>query len=138
LAQQLITTVGTLVVAIASFYFGSTMTSSAAKKEREGSAAAQALTAASNPVIKDIIPVEGAKSKQLSLEIVGTGFWSPKAVRLLRGNEEMLGTELLSNATKIQCKVMIDKDPGGKWDVIVENADGKQGRLPDAFTITQT
>lgn len=58
LAQQLITTVGTLVVAIASFYFGSTMPSSAAKKEREEGSAAQ--------MIEDIGPREGAQGKELA------------------------------------------------------------------------
>jgi hypothetical protein len=35
LAQQLITTIGTLVVAVSSFYFGGATATSAAKKERE-------------------------------------------------------------------------------------------------------
>jgi hypothetical protein len=137
LAQQLITTVGTLVVAIASFYFGSTMTSSAAKKEREGIVAAQALTAASNPVIKDITHKEGEKGQEITMEITGTDFKAPRKVQLLRGSEAMAGTEVLSNATKIQCKIMIDKEPGGKWDVVVLNEDGKEARLVEAFTIKQ-
>ena len=128
LAQQLITTVGTLVVAIASFYFGSTLTGSTAKKERQEISPA--------PVVKDVTPKEGAKGNQLSLEIVGTGFKSPRVVRLLRGNEAMDGTELLSNPTKIQCKVLIDKEPGGKWDLIVENEDGAKAQLSEVFTIT--
>ncbi|MCX5801249.1 MAG: hypothetical protein NTX17_07685 [Candidatus Eisenbacteria bacterium] len=130
LAQQLITTVGTLVVAIASFYFGSTLPSSAAKKEREEVSAA--------PMIQDITPREGAQGKELGLEIEGTGFKSPRAVRLLRGGEAMVGTEVLSNATKIQCKVLIDKEPGGKWDINVENEDGTTARLAAVFAITQT
>jgi uncharacterized membrane protein YhaH (DUF805 family) len=59
LAQQLLTTVGTLVVAIASFYFGTTMV----KKEREGTLAAQTETEGSNPVIKDITPKEGQRGQ---------------------------------------------------------------------------
>jgi hypothetical protein len=55
LAQQLIAKVGTLVVAIASFYFGTTMESSAAKKEREGISAV--------PVIKDTTPGKGGKGQ---------------------------------------------------------------------------
>jgi hypothetical protein len=128
LAQQLITTVGTLVVAIASFYFGSTLTTSASKKERdEGSAA---------PMIKDVTPRESAKGNQLSLEIAGTGFKSPRVVRLLRGDEAMVGTDVLSNATTIRCKVLIDKEPGGKWDIIVENEDGTKAQMANAFSIT--
>jgi hypothetical protein len=137
LAQQLITTVGTLVVAIASFYFGSAVTSSAAKKEREEIAAAQADASASNLVINDITPKEGTKGNEIGFEIAGTGFTSPKAVRLLRGSETMEATEVLSNATKIQCKIKIDKEPDGKWDMIVDNGDGKQARAAEIFTINK-
>jgi hypothetical protein len=138
LAEQLLTTVGTLVVAIASFYFGSTMTTSAARKEREGIALVQAAAGASNLVIKDITPKEGAKGKEIGFEIAGTGFTSPRAVRLLRGSEAMEGTEVLSNPTKIQCKIMVDKEPDGKWDIIVENGDGNKTRLAEVFTIMQS
>jgi hypothetical protein len=131
LAQQLLTTVGTLVVAIASFYFGSAV--AAAKKEREEAAAG-----ASNLVIKDITPKEGAKGKEIGFEIAGTGFTSPRAVRLRRGSEAMEGTEVLSNPTKIQCKIMVDKEPGDKWDIMVENGDGNKTRLDKVFTITQS
>ena len=139
LAHQLITIVGTLVVSIASFYFGSTMASSAAKKEREEILAAQAVAAASNPVIKDITPKEGEKGQEIPMmEIVGTDFKAPRTVQLVRGSEAMVGTGVLSNATKIQCKVMIDKEPDGKWDVLVENEDGKQARLAEVFVIKHT
>jgi hypothetical protein len=138
LAQQLITTVGTLVVSIASFYFGTTMASSAAKKEREPILAAQAVTVVSNPVIKDITPKEGEKGQDIAMEIVGTDFRAPRTVQLLRGSEAMVGTGVLSSATKIQCKVMIDKEPDGKWDLIVLNEDGKQARLAEVFVIKQT
>lgn len=124
LAQQLITTIGTLVVAVAGFYFGSSSV-----------AAAQMAIAVSHPVIKDIIPREGVKDQQIGLEIVGTDFKSPKTVSLHRGNEVMFGTEVMSNTTKIQCKIKIDKEPDGKWDVIVENEDGKEARLNEIFTI---
>jgi hypothetical protein len=129
LAQQLITTVGTLVVAISSFYFGSTITSAAsAKKEREELPSA--------PTIKDVTPREGAKGKQVNLDIEGTGLNSPRAVRLLRGSEAMVCTDLLSSPTKINCKVLIDKEPGNKWDIVIENADGTTAQLPVIFTIT--
>lgn len=130
LAQQLLTTVGTLVVAVAGFYFGSTAVSSAV-------AAAQGTTAAS-PSIKDVKPREGAQGAEISLEISGTDFKSPKTVRLVRGSEVMIGSEILSSPTKILCRVTIDKDPDGKWDVVVENEDGKLARLPEAFTIVKS
>jgi hypothetical protein len=136
LAQQLITTVGTLVVAIASFYFGASMASP--KKEPEGGLGAQAITVVSNPVIKDIKPKEGRKGQLTPMEIEGTGFKAPRAVQLMRGSEVMAGTEILSNSTKIQCNVMVDKEPGDKWDVIVVNEDTKPARLDKVFTIMQS
>jgi len=131
LAQQLITTVGTLVVAVAGFYFGSTAVSSAVAATQ-----AAASTATPTPVIASFTPKEGPKSKEISFEIVGTGFKSPKEVRLMRGDETMSATDILSNATRIQGKIKVDKDPNGKWDLVVENEDGKQARLTDAFMIT--
>ena len=124
LAQQLITTVGTLVVAVAGFYFGS----SATKGPING-------RATPNPVIKDVTPREGEKGKQIDLKVVGSGFASAKGVRLVRGAEEMVGTDVISNDTRISCKLTIDKEPDGKWDLLVENEDGKQARLAEVFTI---
>jgi hypothetical protein len=135
LAQQLITTVGTLVVAVAGFYFGSSTATGVAKKERDELSATQVAGARSAFVINDVTPHEGEKGKSIDLEILGADFPFPKAVRLVRGREIMEGTEILSNKVKIQCKIMIDKEPGGKWDLIVENEDGKQAQSVDAFTI---
>jgi hypothetical protein len=134
LAQQLITTVGTLVVAIASFYFGTTTSSSAAQKERDKIISAQS----SNPVIDDITPKEGEKGNVIDMEIIGTDLNKARTVQLIRGSEKMICSGVSSNATKIQCKVMIDKEPDGKWDVIVSNDDGKQAKLAEAFTIKRT
>jgi len=128
LAQQLLTTVGTLVVAVAGFYFGSTTVGSAF-------AAAQGPAPVSSPTIKDATR-SGPKGKQLPFEIVGTDFRSPKSVRLVRDNDEMGASDILSSATKIHCTFMIDKEPDGKWDVIVENDDGKQAKLTKWFEIT--
>jgi hypothetical protein len=128
LAQQLLTTVGTLVVAVAGFYFGSSAVSSAV-------AAVQGTTA-TNPAITDVTPKEGKKGEKVPLEIVGTDFKSPKAVRLVRGSETIVGTEITSSATMIRCTMALDKEPGGdKWDVVVDNEDGKQARKDKVFTI---
>lgn len=130
LAQQLMTTVGTLVVAVAGFYFGSTVVSSAV-------AAVQGTTTASNPAITDVSPKEGKKDETITLEIVGSDFRSPKSARLVRASEVIGGTEITSSATMIRCKIKLDKEPSGdKWDVVIENEDGKQARKEKIFTIT--
>jgi hypothetical protein len=138
LAQQLITTVGTLYVAISSFYFGNAMAKSDKTEEPQSIQVAQTHTSILNPVIKDITPKEGKKGQEIAMEILGTDFKAPVTVQLLRGSEAMICGEVLSNATKIQCKVIIDKEPDGKWDVIVSNEDGKRAQLTKVFTIIKT
>jgi hypothetical protein len=127
-AQQLITTVGTLVVAVAGFYFGSSAVSTAV--------AAEPGAKSSHPIIKSIQPIAGAKAITIDVEITGTDFKSPQRVQLVRGSEEILGTDIVSNAEKIRCKFTLDKAPDGKWDLVVQNEDGEEARLAGAFTIT--
>jgi hypothetical protein len=128
LAQQLVTTVGTLVVAVAGFYFGSTTMSSAT--------AAAAASSGSSPVVSRVTPDQSPKGKEITLEISGAGFKAPKAVRLTRGNETMSASDILSSATKIRAVLRVDKEPDGKWDLVVDNDDGKEARLAGAFTIS--
>jgi flagellar biogenesis protein FliO len=130
LAQQLITTVGTLVVAVAGFYFGSTAVSSAVAAVRNPADAAP-----SAPTITNVSPRDGANGDTVDLDITGTGFKSPRDVRLKRGQEVMIAQDILANPTKIRCRVPINKAPGPKWDLIVENEDGTQATLAGAFTI---
>lgn len=127
-AQQLITTVGTLVVAVAGFYFGSTAVS--------GGIAAERGAKLSHPMIKNIQPTQGVKGNTVDVEITGSDFNSPQRVQLVRASEEILATDTTSNAEKIRCKFGLAKPPDGKWDIVVQNADGEEARLPGAFTIT--
>jgi flagellar biogenesis protein FliO len=129
LAQQLITTVGTLVVAVAGFYFGSTAVSSAVTARNPTTAAP------STPTIVDMTPREGAKGKTVDLEIKGAGFKGPRDIRLKRGEEAMIAQDVLASATRIRCQVKIDKESGAKWDLVIENDDGAQARLGEAFSI---
>lgn len=91
-----------------------------------------------NPMIKDITPKEGKKGQEIALEIVGTNFKEPKTVQLLRDSEVMICKDILSNSTIIQSKVLIDKEPDGKWDIMIENEDGKQAHLNKVFTILKS
>jgi hypothetical protein len=99
LSQQLFTTMGTLVVAISAFYFGSTNLT----------AVRSALTPsipAERPAIQSINPVVGEQGQELELTITGKSFRLPE-VRLIQGNEQMEATNILSSATQIKCKVTI-------------------------------
>ncbi len=134
LAHQLITILGTLVVAVSSFYFGSSVSSAAAKREQE-LVQGQLAKPAAAPVIKDVNPKAGAQNADIALKIDGAGFASPQAVRLLRGTETMDCTGISADSSSIRCQLKIDKAPGDKWDVLVVNSDGQTAKLPGAFSI---
>lgn len=127
LAQQLFTTMSTLVVAISAFYFGSNTAITARS--------AQAGPVLSHPVIRSISPLTGEEGKtDLLLTIEGENFRTPK-VHLVRESERIMGKNIIYNATRIQCNITLDKKPGGKWDVIVINEDGSEDKLSQAFEI---
>jgi hypothetical protein len=128
LATQLLTTVGTLVVAVAGFYFGRSSVSSAV-------AAVRGTT--TQPTIAAVTPVEGKQNEEISLTITGRNFQIPRSVRLTRAAEEIVATDVMVNAGKITAKVKLDKPPeGANWDVVVQNEDGSEVRLEKAFKIT--
>jgi hypothetical protein len=126
LAQQLITTIGTLVVAVAGFYFGSTAVT-----------AAREVTRPSLPLIRSIDPKEGTPGQELPVKVIGKNFRFPKVVRLVRNSNEIIGTDVLSNETEIQCKIKIPSDAqtDSTWDLIVMNEDDGEDRLAEAFVV---
>jgi hypothetical protein len=130
LSQQLITTVGTLVVAVAGFYFGSTAVSSAAAAVRGDQAGAE-------PIITTVTPSTGATGASVDLEIQGRDFRMPRALRLVRGDQQIPATDILASPTRITGTVVLDQPAGGEnWDVVVEYEDGTEVRLVKAFAIT--
>jgi hypothetical protein len=137
LAQQLLTTVGTLVVAVAGFYFGSATANSAAGAATAAIQGALAIPGSgSETTIGSVVPAQGKSGATIEFELTGTGLQSPRSVFLSRGDEVMRAEEVKATGTKVNCKVKIDKPSGGKWDVVVENYEGKQIRTKDAFQIS--
>lgn len=126
LAQQLITTIGTLVVAVAGFYFGASAVS-----------AAHGVTVPSLPLIRNIDPKEGKPGDELFLKILGKNFRLPKTVRLVRGSNEIVGTGILSSDTEIQCRIKIPSEAQANttWDLIVVNEDGGEDMLVEEFVV---
>jgi hypothetical protein len=130
LAQQLLTTVGTLVVAVAGFYFGSTSVSSAVAAVRGDQAGAE-------PIITTVTPPTGATGASVDLEIQGRDFRMPRALRLVRGDQQIPATGLLASGTRITGTVVLDQPSGGEnWDVVVEFEDGTEARVAQGFAIT--
>ena len=116
IAKQIITTVSTLVVAVAGFYFGTRAVSTAS-----------GVTAISDPVIRKIDPPEGAQGDTISLMISGKnlGLGEGGTVKLVSGDTEMQIKDITSSSTSIACKLIIDPKHGkdSKWSVVVINAD---------------
>jgi hypothetical protein len=128
LATQLLTTVGTLVVAVAGFYFGSSAVSSAVAAVREVGV---------SPTISSVNPTEGKQSTEVPITITGRNFQMPRSVRLTRGSDEMFATDVMASGGRITAKVKLDKAAGGdSWDVVVQNEGGADARLEKSFKIT--
>jgi hypothetical protein len=128
LAQQLITTVGTLVVAVAGFYFGT-----------RAVAAARGIAVPSLPVIRRINPDKVEyKEDGFGVTVLGKNFQSPKEVRLAKDSTKILGSDITWSATKIQCTFKFkNRDEAiGIWALVVVNEDGEEDQLDTPFTVT--
>jgi hypothetical protein len=141
MAQQLVTTIGTLVVAVAAFYFGS----------RSIESATQALGAGAGqkpqPVIEHVDPKQGQLGKDCTLTITGRNFRRPtvKLVQTTSPGQEVreIGTKgsPLSNDTTISCTMTLgtatDQTLVGEWALLVVNEDGEKHQLERVFEITK-
>ncbi len=127
-AKQILTTVSTLVVALAGFYFGA-----------KSVVAPRGEKAPSVPVISNIDPDNGKQGAMLSeVTIHGSNFQLPKEVKLVRGNKEIPAPkpDIMSSATLVKCSFKIPNDAEkGPWDLIVVNEGGGEVRKPEAFNV---
>jgi hypothetical protein len=127
IAKQIITTVSTLVVAVAGFYFGTKAVS-----------VAKGGPPVSDPVIRRIEPTELKQGEETEFKVFGKNFELAKEVKLIRDSNVRPCTDVTSSSTMITCKLQIDeKDPVGTWTVVVINSDDGEDRLEDAFTIRE-
>ena len=126
-AKQVFTVVGTLMTAVASFYFASR-------------ASASATTAAvSAPKLTSISPTQAstASSPTVAVKIVGTELQLTKNVNLEMGGTRVPGADVTSSAELIKCEFTLDPGlPAGKYDVVVTTSDGATATLPSAFGVT--
>lgn len=125
IAQQLITTVGTLVVAIAGFYFGT-----------RAVAAARGVAVPALPIIRRMEPDNNKdKGDPVEVNIYGKNFSSPRVVKLLKDSGEIPGEEITWSATKINCRFNLKGHSTGQYELVVVNEDGGEDRLPEAFEV---
>jgi len=131
IAKQIITTVSTLVVAVAGFYFGS--------KAVGGSGGVVSAV----PVIRSINPTQAKRGTEIDFNITGLNFELVREVKLISDSIEIPCKDVTSNSTLVVCKLKIPDDkagyPGGaskKWSVMVKSSDIGDSILVNAFTIT--
>lgn len=129
LAQQLITTVATLVVAVSGFYFGT----QAAEKAKEAAVA----SLPGSPLIRSINKGEGKTADVVVVTLKGRNLSETKSVKLVREGEFIDAENVLSNDSTIQCTLKLDKPAGTKWSVVVESVQGETDKLEDAFEIVE-
>jgi len=132
IAKQIITTVSTLVVAVAGFYFGSKAVGGAG-----GNVSAV-------PVIRSINPTQAKRGREIDFNITGLNFELVREVKLMYDSIEIPCKDVTSNSTLVVCKLKIPGDnvgyPGGdskKWSVMVKSSDIGDSILANAFTITE-
>ncbi len=132
-AKQLVTLLGTLVTAIASFYFGSQSVSQAvsATKTILGTA-----TSGAPPNATAVSPAKGARGSVQTLTISGANLGGVTAASLRLGTRRLDLTGVTSNTSLVTGAVNIAADADlGTYDVAVTVGDADY-ILAAAFTIT--
>jgi hypothetical protein len=128
-ARQLLTTISTLVVAVAGFYFGTRAVSSGNVQERQ----------LEQPVIQSLKPNKGKPGDTFPhAEILGRHFSSPKSVRLVQPDAdiEINFVEILSSPGRIQGKLALPSSAvQGAYQLVIVNDDGQAGHLDNAFAV---
>ncbi len=134
MAIQILTTVSTLVVAVAGFYFGT-----------KSVAVARRVPVPEAPILfNDISPQRETSGKTVEIKVKGRHLGSVYLAQLeLNGNK--LAEPVVTNVqpdseNQIKCTFNLTTKDGnpieaGQWDLVVEDKDGNQARLPEAFTV---
>ena len=119
-AKQILTTVSTLVVAVAGFYFGT----------RAVAVARSDVSVTSEPIIYEVIEPKERKGKRggekFPMKILGKNFQIDASVKLTKsGQNDMPCSDVEVSSTTITCNLQIPSDAVlGEWNLIVENKDG--------------
>jgi hypothetical protein len=129
IARQLITLLGTLVTAVASFYFGATSVASA------HDAVTKAAGGQSAPTVTGLTPSTAKRGDAPQIKIAGSNLSNIKTITFARGGTT-LGT-VIGNAsdTEITVSIKADSDPG-KYDLVLSDGTKEVARKAQAFEIT--
>jgi len=114
-AKQIFTSISTMVISIAAFYFGT-----------RAVASARSSVGTSQPELTSVDPAQmhlGESPK--NLKIYGTGFENPSVVKFVKDGRELYIHDITSSPTKIVGTVSdLTTDDIGQWSCIVVNSDG--------------
>lgn len=114
-AKQLLVMIGTLVTAVASFYFGANTVASAQASSRSADSA--------KPVISGIDPNPIAKDALKDVKLTGENLGSVKAVNLSNGGSIVPAQNVSSNPGTVTFKAQLQS---GNWDITVIEVNGTQ------------
>lgn len=132
-AKQILTVVGTLVTAVASFYFGANTVASAQKAAKEGIEAPAPTIRGVNP---NTLPPGGSSG---SFTITGDNLNPITHVRLERDGSAPINVDAVhSNAHSVTGKLTIPGDDKnlGKWNIVVSDDAGKvKAELKEGFEV---
>jgi PKD repeat protein len=90
------------------------------------------------PVITNITPSSAVNNGVVGItDLAGSNFMNGATVTLVKANESPIATinGPIVQPNKILCFFDLTGQPVGKWDVVVNNPDGQDGTLNNAFTI---
>ena len=126
-AKQVFTLIGTLMTAVASFYFAA----------RTVNAVQQQNAAAASPIITGVSPATGAAGSTVSVDVAGSGLQLARSVRLVQGATAIEASDVMSNDAVAKATFTLDPGtPTGAYDVVVTTTDGTAALKARAFTVT--
>lgn len=124
-AKQLLILIGTLVTAVASFYFGTRAVTPTQ---------AEARVIAKLASVKPPKVVAGS-SEKIDFEISGNSLDLIREVKLVKGSDELVGEEVTSNAQVVKFKASLAKAMPGLWDVVATDASQRVSKLQGAVEV---
>ena len=124
-AKQLMTTLSTLVVAVAGFYFGT-----------RAVAAARGVTVRSTPALHTITPANGKQGEEIDIVIEGSDLERTESAELVLSSDKLVIKDVLSSSTKIQGNLVLPTTQNpGIYELVVRTSDGCEAHLPRAFEV---
>ena len=128
-AKQLLVMIGTLLTSMAAFYFGAKTAAAAAQTQDKTTLA---------PNARGIEPnqYQLQNSNPIPLKVRGDNLNSIKHVKIILGNNQIEGTDVVSNDSLVTCNIPVTTNPPpGQWDVIVIDGSSKSSKLEKALEI---